>query len=783
MKSPSYGSEQAIRRLDHLVQTYPIAMRWPISICDAPGFGRGPLIGALAVSGAWVLAWLLTGVGLGDAALFLGHEAAFVLIPGAVLYLGLRSSPPSALELLGGGYALGSVLEVLVFALTAGVHARPALWAYPVLTVAGGLALLQFSRRRADRSSSQLDVILTTGVEKVALAGVCVLAIAYIAVAYFLFEPLPSRVGSVVYIPDLVFHLGVATDALHHWPIMDPKVAGLALPYETFVYMKLAAVSQITHISLPTVLFRLYILPMVTCAIALFAVAGKRVSGRFSVGILAAGLFLFVGQLGLDPHHQLVFANTVFFSIYDSPSYIYGLVLFLAALVVLLGQLERRVWRDIRSWTLLAVLLLGCAGAKAAILPVIVGGLPLYMAWRRLAGWRAQDRVAVVAFVLTTVIFVATYLILYQGESGGLRLHPPGTLRAMAFTTTMEGWLAGSIGHPIFWVLVSGIGLLGFCGATLAGIPFTLTSVTVRRSTSFALLVSLFAVSLVPFFVLAHKGNSQSFFTYYGLCGACLLSAQGLTLAWERVHPMARGRAALLSAAAGAWLLVLLAAAILPNEVRNPPSLRHLYVLWIGLPAAAVGLLVLGVRLKRAWRPWLQLLAVTSILVAGALDTPLHIGDFVVMALHSRNTLYAHDSPRAEGLTPGEKSALAWVKKHAPTGAVLAVNNQSSSRDALSPDYYYYSAFSEHRVFLEGWLDTIPASAEKNPLSNPFPLRLRLNSAVFARGDRSALATMERRFGVRYLLADRVHGAVSANLGKLGQVVFKNPQAVLYRVG
>ena len=111
------------------------------------------------------------------------------------------------------------------------------------------------------------------------------MAIAYMTVAYFLFSPLPARAGSVVYIPDLVFHLGVATEALHHWPISDPKVAGTSLPYETFVYMKLASAAAITHVPLPTVLFRLYIVPLLVGLVALMRCAGEVLTGRREIGV------------------------------------------------------------------------------------------------------------------------------------------------------------------------------------------------------------------------------------------------------------------------------------------------------------------------------------------------------------------------------------------------------------------------------------------------------------------------------------------------------------------
>lgn len=701
----------------------------------------------------------------------MAHELAFVLAPGALVYAVLRPNRPGLLQSAAVGYAVGSVLEILAFALTAALHVRGALWAYPPVVIVLGLIVL---RRRGRLGSAQAGPAWGGG-PAWALAGLCVVTTGYVAVAYFLFEPLPSRAGSVVYIPDLVFHLGVAADALHHWPISDPKVSGVALPYENFIYMKLAATSQLTHIPLPTLLFRLYVLPLVLSAAALIACAGAIVTRRRVVGVLAAALFLLVGQLGLDSHDPLVFANTVFISLYDSPSYLLGLVLFMAALIVLYEQLVSERSPPALGWVLLTLLLVGCAGAKATILPVLLGGLGLYVLWTRL------DRRAAWALALTAAVFVATYWLIYHGEGGGLHANPPGSIRLMSAIQYGDMRFGGSIGHPLFWVGASIVGLVGFCGATLAGIPAVLTS-KLRRARSTVLLLALLLASLVPFFTFSHKGGSQNFFAYYGIAAGCLISAQGLSMLWDRVRPLGRSTVRLLGAAGVFWLALLLAAAIVPYEIANHPRLGPLYAVWIGLPAVVVAGLWIAARRASARRGILCLSAVGALLLVGVLDTPLHTLHFLVSALRIRSTPYARDAPQARGLTPDLQQALGWIRGHTPVDTVIAVNNQFSDSARRSPDYYYYSAFSERHIFLEGWEDTIPAAAQTNPALTPFPDRLRLNDAVFTVAYPGALSVLEHSYGVRYLLVDRLHGPVAPGLGRLARVVFSNPGVSVYQL-
>jgi hypothetical protein len=706
------------------------------------------------------------GAPVGDVLVYMAQELGFALLPGMALYLALAGYPPAraggSVRLVGLGYALGLVLQVAAFGLVAALHARWLVWLYPPAV----LVICARSVRCALPRSATHD----RGPWRWGLAAVCLTGLVWVSVSYFPFETLPSRNHSVVYIPDLVFHLGVAAEARHHWPITDPKVSGTALPYELFVYMKLAASAQTTHVPLATILFRLYLLPLIAAIVALLYCAGLEVSGRRSAGVLAAALFLLVGQLGLAPRDPFVFYNSVFFSLYDSPSYAFGLVVFLGALCVLLDCLGSRVVTS-RRWVLLALLLAGCSGAKAAVLPDMIGALAILVV---LCRPRARPAAAL---LLGAAIFAVSYAVLYHGGTGGLKLDIPGSIRAMDFTTIFRAKLRG-LPSPIFWVLATVVGMIGFCGATLAGLPVALRRSSWRSNPQTVVLVGLLVAGLIPFLALTHKGGSQNFFTYYGICAACVLSGQGLSLALNR-QGVSRAR---LIWAGGAWLLVLAAVAVVPYRFSANPSEAHLLVVWLGLPALVVSVLLIGAWRSPRRRPALLAAALVVVVAGGALDTPLHVGNALVGPLVHGRSPYAHDSPAARGLTPALFEGLTWVGEHVPSDAVIAVNNQYSDAEHQSPTYYYYSAFGERRIFLEGWYDTVPAAGTANPNQTPFAGRLRLNDALFENGSRAALAVMERRYGVAYLLMDLAHGPVPADLPQLATVIFRNRGMILARV-
>ena len=55
--------------------------------------------------------------------------------------------------------------------------------------------------------------------------------------------------------------MGLIGQALHHWPTTSPGLSGVPLHYEWFVFFHMAAVTQVTHVAIPTVALRLDYVP------------------------------------------------------------------------------------------------------------------------------------------------------------------------------------------------------------------------------------------------------------------------------------------------------------------------------------------------------------------------------------------------------------------------------------------------------------------------------------------------------------------------------------------
>jgi hypothetical protein len=171
--------------------------------------------------------------------------------------------------------------------------------------------------------------------------------------------------------------------------------------------------------------------------------------------------------------------------------------------------------------------------------------------------------------------------------------------------------------------------------------------------------------------------------------------------------------------------------------------------------------------------------AAVALLAIGAITFPVHI--FSRFASPFRAVYGAQVEGRGE-LTPGLNRGLTWVREHTPTDTVVAVNNQFITLGGVTlPANFYYSAFAERRVFLEGWSYTAPAIRLSNS-ANPFLDRLRLNEAVFSRADRAAFRLLVDRWSVRYLIVDKVHGSASPQLGSIARLVFDDSDCSVYAV-
>jgi hypothetical protein len=143
--------------------------------------------------------------------------------------------------------------------------------------------------------------------------------------------------------------------------------------------------------------------------------------------------------------------------------------------------------------------------------------------------------------------------------------------------------------------------------------------------------------------------------------------------------------------------------------------------------------------------------------------------------------------------TKAEMTAALWLDRHAGNDDVVATNvhckpfRPEGQCDARA---FWVAGLAGRRTVLESWAysdATIAASGVNGIRYNfqPPPDRALydLNQRVFTRGDAASVAELQRRYHVRWLLADSRAGAVSPALATLASVRLVSGPVIVYELG
>jgi hypothetical protein len=756
---------------------------------------RTAVVPGLLVAAVLAGLWLGFDVSVGELARFVGYECVFIGLPGIAVYRALSRRPGGALRQVAIGWPLGYALEIGAFALTAALDLRALLPVIPLAATGVAAGYLWHARRRVegeeDTPGEKAPAALPLPPAAVwAVAAVVTVALGYLALGYFTETPLPDEVASVSYYQDNVWDIELVAEAKNHWPMEDPSVAGEPLRYHTYAFIHMAAVSQVTGIEPSTLLFRL-VPAWLMLLVGLQVVAlGRALGGSVWTGPLAVALVLLVGELDLDPERPAPFADTFFVNFPLSPTFLFGVPLFLAIATLLLVALARREAPGLRGWMVVLILLLACGGAKASILPVVLGALVLWLAW----AWLREDalpRAALVGLGVGVSAFAISYALLYTGGgAGGFSFEVFGFTDFTVIAELIEPATRSPLGDAL---LTGATGLLGAAALVLPtlGILWVIGKRRLRLEAEEAWLLALFLAALGAFFVLADPSLDQAYFLNYGYIAGCVLSARGILIFLERSRATWNRTGAVLGGlVASALLAGALAALIIYVPGADKAGLGHLA---LGYAIAALAIAALALRASRtALRRKATAGAGVALLLAislGLLNTPLDNGVPVAEKLDADQPLYQADDPTVNrGLTRDLYDGLRWVRDHTEKDSVIAVNNHSLDAAGQHSVYFYYTAFAERRAFLESWQYTNASQEigyERVGLGEelPFGHRRKLNAAAFDRASPEALEKMRTEYGVDYLLVDKLHGGASPKLRRLGDPTFENGALAVYRLG
>jgi len=746
---------------------------------------RRALAPAALVIAMAVASWLISGVGLFDIVRFLGFEIGFIALPGAAALWAVRRRRSGFLVTIALGWPLGQTLEILAFAGSAAAGVRSLFILYPIAVLVVSAVLIWRARHSLPADQNEKHISLAS---MWAGAAALSLGIIYLALMYLPQVPLPSSTKSVAYNVDFVFFIGLIGQALNHWPLTSPGLAGVPLPYEWFIFLHMAAISQVTHIDIPTIALRLnYVPTMVVLGCQLLAL-GRSIGRDAWVGVLAiVGVFL-LGPLDLTTNSGgAPFVESFSYHLWASWTISFGLMFFLALVYLINERLQTPTWRtgsDLRSWVVIAVLMVGASGAKATILPVVLAGIALYMIVALIAR-RGSPGKAFITLTLCIVVFVFTFLIVYGSGVPGTSIDPFVSLAGTLPVVAAKGITSSVVRHLILpFAYAAGVaGVL----LPLAGALYMLRRRHRGKIARYALCICLFAAGLAISNLVHQISFSEQYFLDTGFVAGCIVAAAGLRLAWLDVGvamPISRRASVIALAASIALLLVAL--------VLTSVTMVHedaIVVRYVVLAAMCIGIvlgwqLVVRARLRSA--SGVPALALIPLLAASALTSPILVAPAAKRLLTGLPiTTTVPDPQEVWGLTPGLLTALDWMRQRTPVDAVVAVSNHWINPAKTDGRNYYYSAFSERQVFVEAY-DPIRfgiAIGSVSPAERNFVYRQELNNQVFDDANTQALSVLTRQYSVRLLFIDRIHGKVDPEVVRLGHVVFANQDAIILAVG
>ena len=581
---------------------------------------------------------------------------------------------------------------------------------------------------------------------------------------------------------DEPFHLAMIGEFRHHFPAEVPYVDGTPLRYHWLVYPLMALESWGSGIS-PVMVVRL-LAPAAFSMMALLGVtvAAVRLSGHRWAGLAAAAIVCVLTPLDLMgwsattrpwlPSRWMAYLSpTQFLATALSP-----------LLIVMVVGIARGSARRPRDWMFTALVMLACAGAKSAMLPLFVGGLcgtaVVMLVLRR----RAALRTAGLA-VLSIAVFAAATYVFYGVGSRAMKVAPLALIDSM--TQRLEivppdvpaGGAMRSLVAVVFVVctlapVAGGVGLFLDRGW--------------RRPTPWILLgTGLTAVAAV--LLLDHPALSQLYFLFSASVPLGVFGAMGLA---RLAGPLDR-RTALTAVAAGivglgvAFAISAVTSTRLPTGPDDIAGVTIAFVLPLVAGALAVGLILLALTVaSRRW-PWLRARRLLlSLVVVGGMCAP-SAAAVAVKGINERPP----PPPPTGIIGPGGIKAATWLERHSKPDELVATNTHKWRAAWRN---FWVSGYSERRVLVEGWAYVAPEavgipSNEANNANGGPPVfwdlpRLRLNDEVFSHPTAANVRELQRRYGVDWLFADRAERPDVGGLSRVAELEYRTRRYLVYRL-
>jgi hypothetical protein len=739
---------------------------------------------AVALASYWVL--LVSGVAVDDTTRYAAYWLVGVMVPGVIVHRLLRGQRPSMVEDLGLGAATGIALELLAGLLLGAIGADALSRWWWLLVYVGWLAVPRMRRAVRTREWQRPESVLQAW----SIAAVSLVVVVRL-LPFFREAPLPPQDSAVNIDP--WWHLSLVAEMLKPGSPQVPQVVGEPLVYHWFSHLHMAIAGATSGVDLPTVVFRLWIIPVALATVAVVVALARQVSGVAWSGPLAAWLTLLAIEGGALWSSGVVPARVVFFY---SPSQTLTNVLVVAAAACFVDATRRRLGG--REWVWLVLLVFACMGVKPTALTALLGGTLLATAGGLLR--RRLDSVMIATSVVLALLLAFVMPMMSGSLSGKMTLFasleslaPYAELAGSAdLLATSSGVLLDSLdGAAALLVASLTIARLLVGHATTFVGMLALTRPAMRRDGASWWLMGALLSGWAAFFVVDHPSRSQFYFLSTVFVFGAVLTAW---LAASLTPSGPAGRRLVLAALASGVVLGWIARHA-ATWLSGDEAVGLLDAIWIPMAVAGTGVaLGAGVAARRWARSGAPapVLATAVFMVLGlaipgaaervtAATRPLLPGSIPVV-----------DTTEIDFLSAGAQEAALWLADNTDPTDVLATNAHCRAgqkyRDGCDARGFWLGALSQRRVLLEGWGYTAEASAQwgvggqptaRQP--SPWPERLRLSQQVFADPTEEVVNSLAE-LGVTWLVGVRSAGPVDDSLAELAVKEFDNGDVSIYRI-
>ena len=789
---------------------------------------------AVVVALAWVVVLIVTGSPPVDVLQWVLAVLVGVLAPGFVVLRVCRAAPAPLIEDLAWGAATGCLVAMLGWFLDRTLPWAPGPYVLGLAIIAAGLAVPAARQRVLARPAPGWGVgpALTIGASVVA-------SLAWMTAAGLRAMPLTPAPHGTAYSQDLIYQLSLVGELRRTVSPTYAPVAGSELNYHWFDYAVTAHLLEHTGVDPFDSILRLGPATLIPAMLVLAAVVARRMSGLLWAGPIAAALLGAVGISEASRWSELDGTSGIFQLYWVlSPTQTLGWLAGLAAAGTVFAFVRRAPGDSAVPVALLVPFLVLCSGAKSSELPVLIAGIvlaTLVAAIRR--DWLVVRRCAV-ALGLALVVFEAANIVIYGGNSNGLRLQLWGEAYRRvgtmfpAFATPTSDLALSTPSVPGAVIATAIVLFLLPQLPRLLGLIFQLRY-RAGDPTGWICTGTALAGLVLPF-AFQHPGNSQIFLLVSAYPLGVVGAASGLALAGGRVRelvtrPVVRRRVGL---ALGAFVVAGALAAMVVAHAQphfNPVqrwalshpgdpkatgvSLGRMVWLWL---TPTVTLLIVLVALTAVaalglWRaraagahrrpPLVGLAALVLLLGTGVYGLTLQFGGTDVPAAGSLASVEKASERTVGGPLPtlrADVSAGRYVDQHAGANDVIATNMYC--RSGLRPHSrplpgcdardFSASAFAQRRTLVGGWVYTDRITSEAKTLTvsyrnAPFwdPHLLNQEATACDHPTAQLLDLLYTEHGVRWIFVDRRFGPVASRaLDRLAERRYRSAKVEVWHL-